>query len=60
MAPKIGDHRNLAALYESAPPPRNKIKFKLSLILRFKLFISFTYIHTAHRARSGKGRFLIP
>ncbi len=37
--------RNIAALKESAPPPRSKVKFRISLSLIFKLFISFTYVH---------------
>lgn len=62
MKPVTGDHRNISALNESAPP-RSKIRFTiLSVLPFFRLFISFTYIHTARRAkdRAAGGRFLQP
>lgn len=63
MKPVTGDHRNISALNESAPPQRSKIKFKISSVLPFfRLHISFTYIHTARRAkdRAARGRFPLP
>ena len=47
------DHCNIFVLNESAPPPRSKVEFKISLSLYFNSSLTFTYTHTEHGAARG-------